>query len=317
MFLNMDWEISVGDYYLTMLAAVEIHKSVDVLAGTCKITLPGFAYGAAFRVEDKLKRGDLVTVWLGYNGKVEKEFEGYLLSIGTDQGSLTLNCEDDLFLLRIAVHDKQFVNAQVKEIAQYLLDDAGVKLQLNCTLTIDYDKFVISKATAFDVLKKLKQETKANIFLKDGTLHIHPPYTQQFDVVRYSFQQNIEKDDLKYVRAENKTIEVVIRSTGKDGKVREVHKGTTGGDRIEINGNGMSKEAMEKRAEIELGLHLMDGYEGSITTWLIPSVQPGDSAEIKDQDYEYKDGRYFVTAVTTNFDSNGAARKVQLGRRLA
>lgn len=312
---DMDWEIKIGKYLLGLLASVEIHKSVDLLASTCKITLPGYAYNRAFEIEDKLHRGDAVSVWLGYNGVV-KEFEGYLLTVHTDGGSLTLECEDDLFLLRKAVKDKQFVNIPMKDIIQYLLDDAGVNLELDCSLTIDYDKFVISQATAYDVLKKIKQETKASIFLNTGTLHVHPPYSQHFDAVDYSFQKNIEKDDLKYVRSENKKVQIIVRSTGKDGKVKEVKVGTTGGDRVEIDGSGMSEKAMKERADIELGLHLLDGYEGSITGWLIPKIQPGDSANVEDEDYEYKNGRYFVNSVTTNFDENGGVRKIELGKRL-
>ena len=44
---------------------------------------------------------------------------------------------------------------------------------------------------------------------------------------------------------------------------------------------------------------------------------PGDSAQLHDKDYDYKDGKYFVKAVTTTFDSSGANRKVELGFRLS
>jgi len=312
----MDWEITIGGYKLALLDSVEIHKSVDLLADTCTIILPGSAYNKSLRVEQQIRRGDQVTVWLGYDGNLIKEFEGYLLNINTDDGSLTLNCEDDLFLMRKAVPDKQFTNQHVKQIAQYIVEATGAKIKVFCTLTIDYDKFVISKATAYDVLKKIQEETKANIYLKNGELHIHPPYIEKFGSVRYSFQQNIESSDLKYIRKEDKQIEVVITSTGKDGKKKEKRFGSTGGDQITLDGYGLSEASMKQRAETEYNLRWFDGYEGSITTWLIPYVEPGYSAEIKDEDYEFKDGWYYVTAVTTTFDANGAARKPQLGKRL-
>lgn len=320
MYYNMDWAVELGKYSLRLMAGCEIHKSVDILAATCTITLPGFAYNKAFEVEDKLKRGDKVVVKLGYTeamNKPKEEFTGYLLSVSTDGGSLTLNCEDELFTLRKNVNDKQFLKTTTKQLAQYLLSETKSQLKLNVTLTIDYDKFVISKATAYDVLKKLKEETKANIFIKDGTLHIHPPYSEEFELVQYSFQQNIEKDDLQYIRAEDKKVEVIVSTTGKDGNKKEVRYGTSGGEKIEIDGSGMSEAGMRKRAELEHDLHVLDGYEGSITTWLIPSIRPGDTAKVKDADYPYKDGRYYVTAVTTTFGESGASRKVQLGKKLA
>jgi phage protein D len=318
---RMDWRIKVGAYQLSLLDSCEIHKSVDLLADTCTITLPLYAHNQVImvekkRVEEKIKRGDKVVVMLGYDGKLVSEFEGYLLNISTDDGSLTLNCEDDLFLLRKAVKDRQFKNAPVKAIAEYLVQQAGLNMNVICTLTVDYDKFVVTQATAYDVLKKIQEELKANIYLRNGDLHIHPPYTQQHGKVRYSFQQNIEQSDLKYKTKEDRKIQVVVETVGADGKKKEVTSGTTGGDKITLKGNGLSDAAMKGLADAEYQRNVFDGFEGEITSWLVPYVEPGYSTEIKDEDFEYKNGWYFSKAVTTSFNSSGAARKVQLGIKL-
>lgn len=325
MYFNMDWQITVGEYYLALLAGCEIHKSVDLLADTCTITLPGFAYNKAFRVEQKIKRGDAIEVRLGYDGKLVTEFKGYLLNINTDDGSLTLNCEDDLFVLRKDVKDKQFVHATVKEIVQYCLDQTGVSLKLNCSFGdgFIYDKFVISKATAYDVLKKLQEETKANIYIrtnndtKQEELNIHPLYAETHGYVSYSFQQNIEESNLKFKRAEDKRVEVIVESVGKDGKTNTVRTGTTGGDQETVKVYGMNEAAMKQRADSEYLKRVYDGYEGSVSTWMIPTVEPGDSADVFDEDFEFKNGTYYVTAVTTKFDDGGGKREVQLGIKLA
>jgi hypothetical protein len=117
----MDWSIEVGSYQLAVLGSCEIHKSVDLLADKCTIVLPAYSFNQAIRVEERLKRGDKVIVKLGYNEDLVTEFQGHLLSIDTDDGSLTLNCEDDLFLFRRAVKDKQFVSSNVSDIAAYLI----------------------------------------------------------------------------------------------------------------------------------------------------------------------------------------------------
>ncbi len=321
MYFKMDWEVKINDRKLAMIEAIEIHKSVDLLAATCVITLPGSAYGKALRVEDQVKRGDRVQVWLGYDREQRPsdfrlEFEGYLLDLGTDDGNLTFNCENDMFLLRKKVCDKQFKGASVKTIAEYLISQSGVKLTLECTLPINYEKFVISRATAFDVLTKIKEETNASIFIQAGKLLIHPPYKDKTGDVAFSFQKNIESSDLKYVRAIDKKIEVVVTSTSKDGKKREVRAGTTGGDQVKLSGYGMTEGSMKDLAEDRYRVLMTDGYEGSINGWLIPFVEPGFSAKITDEDYEYKDGKYFVNSVITNFSSSGGVRQTQLGIRL-
>jgi len=333
MYFKISWHIEVGDYRLGMLDNVDIHKSVDLLADTCTIKLPATVNNKAIKadrineIEGKVKRGDKVKVFLGYDkdlfGKEDvPEFEGYLLNIGTDDGSIIFNCEDDLFLMRKAVADKQFKNATVKQIAEYLVSETKCGLLINCSLTINYDKFVISKATAYDVLKKLQDETKGNIYIKKnaagvGVLNIHPPYIEKHGEVYYSFQQNIEKSDLKYKSKEDKKLEVEVENTGKDGKKIVVTSGTTGGDKITIKGYGLSKSAMQILADAEFKRRMYEGFEGSITTWLIPFIEPGYTAHIEDEDYEFKNGAYYTTAVTTTVDgSGGGVRKVQLGIKL-
>jgi hypothetical protein len=317
MFQKMSWRIKIGSYTLKMLESVEINKSVDTLADTCVIKVPGTAYGAALQVEGKVKVGDAVKVELGYDENYLVEFEGFLQRIDTDNGSLTFNCEDGLFLLRKDVKDKQFKNAEMKEIAQYVVSQTGSGLKVNCTLTLKYDKFVISRATGYDVLKKLQEETASNIYIKDGALQIHPLYIEKGGDVIYSFQKNIESADLKYRKKEDRKVEVIVENTAPDGKKIEVRSGTTGGDKKTFSGAGMSKDAMKKKADHEFAALSYDGYEGSITGWLIPLCEPTYSVKIKDDDYEFKTGIYYAIAVTTTMDSSGAKRKVQLGRRLA
>lgn len=102
-----------------------------------------------------------------------------------------------------------------------------------------------------------------------------------------------------------------------DGTVKEVETGTTGGDKIEIKCATNDEASMKARGELEVKRRSFDGYEGSITGWLIPMCKPSDSVTLHDRDYPYKDGTYFVTAVTTEFSSAGGKRKIDLGFRLS
>jgi hypothetical protein len=320
-----------------MLDAVEIHKSVDLLADTCKIKLPATvnnkpvpqakANELGDDIKGQLKRGDKVKVWLGYDvddfSDKKPEFEGFLLNITTDDGSIEINCEDDLFLFRKAVKDKQFKSTGIKTIAEYLVTELQLNMKVNCSLTIEYDKFVIAKATGYDVLKKLQDETKGNIYIKtneqgEAVLNIHPPFIEKHGYVDYSYQHNIEDGDLKYRTKEDRKVQVIIERTGRDGKTIKETFGTTGGEQETIKGDGMSKEAMLQTAQNRYNQRCYEGFEGSITTWLDPYVEPGYSASIEDEDYPFKNGSYYVTAVTTSMDgSGGGVRKVQLGIKLS
>jgi hypothetical protein len=343
--LKISWEISIvhedketkADYSLGFLESVEIHKSVDVLADTCTIKLPVQLYNKAIPqtradelgndISGLIAVGDAIKVFIGYDmpdfSNVPAEFEGFLQAINTDDGSIVLTCEDYLYLMRISVADKQFKNTSIKTIAQYLLSQVKADMVINCSLTINYEKFVISKATAYDVLKKIQEETKGNIYIRKNAngqweLNIHPPYVEKHGYVEYSYQENIEKSELKYKRESDRKLEITIERTGKDGKTIKQTFGKTGGDKETIKGNGMDETSLLQLAQNRYHQVCFDGFEGSLTAWLVPYVEPGYSAHITDEDYDYKDGSYYVTAVTTTVDgSGGGVRKVQLGIKLS
>ena len=61
----MSYDITIGSYKLGMLDAVSVHKSVELLADTCEITLPAAQLNKALDVESPLRRGDAVMVKFG------------------------------------------------------------------------------------------------------------------------------------------------------------------------------------------------------------------------------------------------------------
>lgn len=312
----MNYYIQIGTYRLGLLQSVEINKSVDLLTGTAVIVLPGVVYNQSLDHEKYVKAGDKALIQLGYDGNLVTEFAGYVQRIDTDDDSLTINCEDSMYLTRKPVQDKQLNNTTMKAIAEYCLTGIGLK-NLDCTYDITYQKFVIKSANAFDVLKKLKEETKAQIYMIGETLHIHPPYVEKGGDVVYDFAVNIEDSDLKYRNKDDRRFEVEVEGIGLDGKRKKVTVGVTGGEKRSVKvTNVMSDAELKKRGEAEISYLSYDGYEGSISTWLVPFVEPTWSAKIIDKDYEYKTGTYYVTAVTTTFSEAGAVRKVELGRKL-
>jgi hypothetical protein len=312
----MVYDIQIGDYKLGLLESVEIHKSVDLLADTAIIVVPSVVYNQSLDIEGKVKVGDPVTVKLGYDDNLVTEFEGYLQRIDTDDNSIIFNLEDGVYLTRKPVKDKQFNKTTVKEIVQYCLSEIDMK-ELDCTYNITYEKFVIKNANAYDVLKKLQDDTKANIYIKGNRLNIHPAYVEKGGDVYYDFAINIESSDLKYRNSDDRKFEIVVEGIGLDGKKKTVIVGTTGGEKRTVKiFNVMDDAALKQRGQEELKYLVYDGYEGSITGWLIPFVEPTYSAHIHDKEYEYKTGSYYVVSVTTTLDENGGVRKVELGRKL-
>lgn len=315
---TLDFEVKIGEFYLGMVDSITIHKSVELLADTCEIVLPAARLNKALEIEEHIKRGDEVSVSIGYKEVgIKEEFKGYLQRISTDGGSIKLFCEDDLFQFRKDLPNEELKKISLSDLLSKVVKGIGKSYKVDCSYTWVYDKFVIRDATGYDVLKKVQEECGADIYLKDGVLHIHPPGEVVGKERFYDFAVNIEEAELSFRRAEDKKVKVVVKAIMPDGKVKEIEVGSTGGEKVEVKCHASDTASMKARGEAEVKRRTFDGYDGSITTWLIPECNPGDTASIHDGDYTYKDGTYFVRSVTTEFSEGGGKRKVELGYRLS
>lgn len=316
----MDFDITIGKFRLTMLERAVVTASVENLADTAVLTLPGAAYNRALEIESKVKEGDAVCIRFGYDSHLRElpvEFEGYVESISTDDGSIKINCEDEIYKFRKDLKNTVLSNISVKELLQHVVGELG-GFTLSCDYEFKYDKFTIYEATGFDVLKKIQEETRANIYLRGKTLHVHPQYAEIGRKVIYDFATNIEKSALKYKDGKRRKFIATIEGTDASGKTVKVTKGTPGGDKFTLKLPGVSDRAtLEQRAEEELKIRAYSGYEGDFTGWLIPRVEPTDVVELRDADYEYKNGTYYVVTVVSTYDSAGGSRKVTIGKKIA
>ena len=314
----MAYDIRIAGYRVGMLESVEINSSVELLADTAVITLPGAQYNETLDVENKIRRGDAVSIRFGYaETGLDDEFTGYVQRIGTDGGTIKIECEDALFKLRVSIPDSQYENITLQQLLQRVLNETGETYFLDCQYKWTYDKFVISTATAFDILKKVQEECGADIYLRGNVLYVRPPGATVGSQLYYDFALNVESDNLEYRTAEDRKVQVVVKATMPDGTVKELEVGTTGGDKVEVIAPTTDEASMRQRGESELKRRSFDGYDGKITTWLIPKAKASDSAFLHDADYSYKDGNYFVNAVKTTFSASGGKRELELGFRLS
>ena len=313
----MKFDIEIGSYKLGMVEKVEIIRSVEQLADTAVVTLPGAEYNKALDIEQKIHRGDRIVINLGYEeiGMVQ-EFQGWVQRIGSDNGAITLECEDDLYLFRKALPDQQLQNVSLASLLNTVVEGVGGGFKIDCSYSWTYEKFVINSATGYDVLRKIQEESGADIYIQDDTLHVHGPGEKIGNTIYYDFFQNVQDCDLTYRRTEDRRVRVVVKALLPDGKVKEKEYGTTGGDKVVVKCASSDDASMKLRGESEHKRLTFDGYDGNIVTWLVPYVKPGDKAVLHDKDYEYKDGSYYVRAVTTEFSADGGKRTVELGYRL-
>lgn len=314
----MKYNITIGEYKVQTLKSVSVKRSVEQLSDTAIITLPGTLINEALDVNDKINVGDPVRIELGYKGYMNLEFEGYVKRINTDDTDISIVCEDELYLWEKSVKDEQLHNCSLKTILQRLVSQVNPKYSIECDFSFSYKDFTISKATALDILKKIQEETKANIFFEGTTLHLHPLYgngSWSGNTVKYDLAQNVVTANLKYKKASDQKIKIEISYKNKAGKSKSTTYGS--GDKVikkTINTEDIA--SLKTIAENEYNLWCYDGYEGDLTAWLIPYCKPTDAIEIIDKSKQYKNGRYYVIATDITFSSSGGRRKITIGRKV-
>ena len=315
---RMNWDIRVGRYKLRTVGSVTVSKSVENLADSAVIVLPGTHVNAVLRTEDKIAEGDEVEIRLGYDDSLETEFKGYLNRIVDRDGSLCLECEDELYVFRKPVKNAEFKSIGLKSLLERLVEGIGSRAKVDCDLDFRYESFAFFKDDGLDVLKKIQEETQTDVYFADGVLHVHAPYSKVIGrPVRFDPARNIEKTDLTYVAAKHKKVEVEVVYTDAKGKKATKKFGRPGGTVERVTAGSIDPAAATKIAENAYARMASDGYEGGFTGWLVPYVEPCYAVRLSDERFpERNRGDYYVVGVEVAFDDSGGSRTVKLGRRL-
>ena len=89
---------SAKTWVFDKVASVEITRDIETLTDTCVLQLPK---KVKWQGESTLpiKRGDEVTVWLGYDGDLQFAFRGFITTLGLKTPT-TITCEDYMFRLK-------------------------------------------------------------------------------------------------------------------------------------------------------------------------------------------------------------------------
>ena len=307
---------------------IRVEKNVDALADTAVVTLPSMNKNAWLEVEKNVKEGDKIEVSFGYDQfHNELELTGYVRSIANENNKITLSCEDRLYLFRKEIANKVLTNTNVSEIADYVVDEIATLSQEYITLVagegvkdIKFTRFTIQNATGYEVLKKLKEQSKVDIYSRWPHLYVSlryfPDEKVESAIVDYDFSKNVEKHSLKYVKEEERKVQIRMTNIKPDNKRMEVKVGTPGGDIIRLNRyNVADEQSLKIIAEEELKKWKYTGYEGNFSTWLLPYCTYGYIANIRDTRYPEREGRYYVEKVVSSFSARGGQRKVFLGRK--
>jgi hypothetical protein len=313
----------IGNYRFNAINNIEITRSIEELTSTAIIKMPSKFYikedGQLKYTEQVIKKYQPVKIVLGYKGKPEVvEFNGFVDKVKYSI-PMEIHCEDAMQLLK----RKDFIfnesKPNLRDILLQIVKDTPIKLAAKMS-DMKLDKWVFKEGNAAQALAKLKQDLPMYHFYinQNGELYAGLKHLNKvLESVTYDLNYSLVENNLEFKDGSERKVRVIYKSTTKDNKPIKVEFGEQGGEKVEVNNATITnKEKLAELAQIHLKNLKADGFEGDLTSFLLPYAEPGMAAQLIDTKHPNREGRYLIKKVVTTYGTKGARRKVSLGNRL-
>lgn len=307
---------------LQQVHSVDVVTSMDTLTDTAKIVLPRKLKFDGKNLNDMMKKGDSITVKLGYNGVFETVFEGYLKSVSTG-APITLECENEAWMLKqTKLKAKHYPKFSVKAFAgEYL---KGYKTEITDT---ELGEVRISGDTTLaKVFDYLKSHHPLRFFFRDGVFYglLNSSKMLANDAIKtIKFKEgvNLISEHLTYILAEDVNVQIVTKVILKNNKKMEWKEPKDKEASMEVRTylcpSAKTLKDLETEAKARLAEFKTDKMDGNFLAFGEPFVRKGDMVHLySDKSKEINDKKFLVQAVTYTFGMQGYRQKITLGTQI-
>ncbi len=306
----------------TAISSCSIVEDTENLTDTCTIALPKkikWAGAVGGGANPPVKRGDKITVQMGYNDTLKTRFVGYVrrVSIGVP---VKLECEDGMFMLKLAeVKKKGYKSVTLDQLVADILTGTGIKHTL-IDKNIVLGPYRITRNTVAEELSELKREFGLMAYFRtvSDEAILYVGFTYPFDgrrTERFVFSKNIVAEELEYRRKED--IKMKVKATSIQAKSSQritVEVGDKDGELRTVYHYNLKRDELKVFAQSELERFKYTGYQGSFTGFGEPMVNKTDIADVTGSDGNR--GKYLIKKVETTFGMDGYRQKIELGKIL-
>ncbi|MEG2276681.1 MAG: hypothetical protein RSA53_05530 [Odoribacter sp.] len=296
------------------IAGCEISLDSETLTDTCTIRLPKKITWAN-EAGVPLKRGDAVSVELGYDEELKTRFLGYIRTVGT-KIPVEINCEDSMWMLKkTAVKKLSYTSVTIDKLLKDILPP---EVDYKVFGEQNIGQYRITVNTVAEVLDNLKENGIRSFFkLTDGKPILYCGlFFPALNGKKTFFKSglNVIENNTEFRRAEDIKLKVKATSLRSDNKRTEVTVGDDDGEVRSIFKCNVDKKELESWAKQELEVLKSDGLTGSIKTFGVPEVDKGDHIYVEAD--ESPKGLYSVKKVEIEFGENGYRQTIELDRKL-
>jgi hypothetical protein len=305
--------IIIGKYTFDFVHGIEVTSGWQEQTSKAVIKLPAKLTVNKNELKNVFKKGDSVTIQIGYDGRLNTIFEGFVARV-RPKVPLELECEDLMWKLKqIQVND----NAKNETMQSFL--ERNIPYPIDC-FDIELPRYIASKVSAAQLLDKISQDFGLSAFVRAGKIVIGKQYdpsntTRHIIVLDNNAKSNVVSDNLEYTSKDDVKIKVTAISNLSSGKKIEIELGDPDGESRTLNFFNIQEKDLKAIAEKEMERLQYDGYRGDFVVFGEPFIREGDIVEIRNDQESDKTGTYWTDGVNYKFDMGGIRQEIKPGSR--
>lgn len=303
-YFNMACEIHIGSLVFKSIESVRIFESAVEIGDRAEITLPKeYKHLKGKPVLDYLKAGDPVTIMLGYDGRLETEFTGFVSSPDANM-PLMLRCDDAFYPLKQNNWVKVYKTVTLKK----LLQDIAPGYTIDCP-AVDLGKIELNNVSTFEVLTNMQQDYGLFARIKDKTLVVGYSWDWDFSKTKrhiYHRQKNVRGDKLEWKRETDLNVRVQVHVVDAKGKKQTIKYGSelTHASVVNIDLAGVGVQLAKDVARARYHKYVYEGFTGNVDGWGLPRTHAGDSLEYQDDFQPEKNSAYLIERVVIDYNEH-------------
>lgn len=309
--LRLSSDITIGNVEFNFITEVMIDESWDKLSKTATIIFPrklvfdGQPIATGQDINPELfKRGDPVTIRLGYNESNKEVFFGYVRKIHTTL-PIRIECEDEMFLMKQTIINTSFSSISLEDLLFEITDNVNIFSPI-ITAPMELGKFRITRSTPAQALEFLRSKYHIQSFFRERQLYVGLAYVPELRVDKeFDFRKNIIQNNLEYVRADDLRIRIEGISIDKNNQKIKATAGDPDGDIRTFNYYNLTQTTLQERIDAALEKVKYEGYRGNFTTFGEPILRQNDAVVFTDDKLPDNNGTYLIKGVERRFGQAG------------
>lgn len=311
-------KIKIGTLEFDFFTELEFTSSWDTITDKGSIKLPTrFRKGGETLVAGRnnlFKRGESVTIEIGYYPRSNRVFKGFVSGIKPDS-PLVIEFEDDAYLFKQKNITESFEKVTLRSL---LAATCPIPFE---TVDAELGALRLTNVNFAQVLDELRETYGLVSFVRDGVLYCGlaywPKLKNRHEIVIDGPEGVVIKNSLEYMREDDVAIKVKAISIMPDNKKIETEVGDPNGAQKTLTFYNLTQKELKEAAERELPRLKYEGYRGSFKTFGFPSVFHGDEVYLRSMKFPEKNGSYLVDEVVTSSTvSDGFRQDIKLGPKI-